>query len=230
MEEDEFKWIVKDSETEFKSKDDLVDFLEKNQYKYNKTDYSKLNVFVSKVSECDFRNEKDFKDKIKEHPEIAFTPEAIEDMNEPDNLKRLNKGKRHTPIRKVRVSKGFGKQRTLNTKNKESVKSKQYVVNDKGSNLYLGFYERTYIDENGKEIRKRQFNNIGLIDLIETLKQSKGKRANLLPDKVYDKKNNKYYDWIFTLSPLDLVFVPVEEEIEKPSLVDFTNLSKETAK
>ena len=226
LEVDEFEGIVNDSETNFKANDDLIDFLEKNQYKYNKTDYSKLNVFINKVSGRDFRNEEDFKDKIKEHPEIAFTPETIEDMNESDNLKRLNKGKRHTPIRKVRVSEGLGKQRALNGKNKESVKSKQYVVNDAGSNLYIGFYERTYRDENGKEKRERQFKNIGLIDLIEILKQGKGKRANPLPDKVYDKKKNEY-DLIFTLSPLDLVFVPVEEEIENPSLVDFNNLSKE---
>ena len=151
LEKDEFEGIINDTETEFESEDDLEYFLEKNQYKYNKTDYSQLNVFVNKVSECDFRNEKDFKDKIKEHPEIAFTPEAIEDMNESENLLRLNEGKRHTPIRKVRVSGGSSEKRALNSKNKESVKSKQYVVNDKGSNLYLGFYERTYIDENGKE-------------------------------------------------------------------------------
>lgn len=231
LEKEEFEAIVKDEENEFQSNGDLFRYLRSNQYKFNKVDYSKLNVFVDEVKERDFRAEskdetKEDKIKIKEHPEIAFTPEAIENMNGVTELQRLNNGKKHAPIKKVRISRGFGNQRAVNPEDKVSIKSKQYLVNDAGSNLYLGFYERTYKDKEGNEVQERKFKDIGLMDLIEMLKQDKSKRRNPLPEKFYDKKNNSY-NWIFTLSPLDLVYVPTEEEIENPSLVDVAKLSKE---
>ena len=147
-------------------------------------------------------------------------------MNKCDNLLKLNDGKRHTPIRKVRISRGFNKQRALNQENKSSVKSKQYVVNDEGSNLYLGVYERHFIDKNGVQQRERKFKDIGLIDLIETLKQSKNNRHNPLPERIFDEKQIEF-NRIFTLSPLDLVYVPTDEEIENPNLIDFEKLSSE---
>lgn len=146
-------------------------------------------------------------------------------MNSSENLKKLNGGKNHTPIKNVRISRGFGNQRAL-SENLRSVKSKQYIVNDAGSNLYLGFYERSYEDKDGNKVTDRKFQDIGLIELIEALKQDKSKRVNPLPDKIYDGKQNEY-NWIFTLSPLDLVYVPTEEEIENPALVRLGNLNDE---
>ncbi|MEO5788566.1 MAG: hypothetical protein ABIW77_02385, partial [Gelidibacter sp.] len=110
--------------------------------------------------------------------------------------------------------------------NEFSVKSKQYVVTAPGSNLFLGFYERVYKDDNNNEIRERKFKDIGLVELIETLKQDKSKYLNPLPDKIHDDKLNEY-NWKFTLSPLDLVYVPTDEEIENPLEIDFNNLTKE---
>src|SRR5690606_1610378 len=156
----------------------------------------------------------------------AFTPEGIEKMNNSENLLKFNDNKPHLPIKKVKITRGFGNQRALNEEDENSVKSKQYVVNDAGSNLFLGFYERTYQDAQGNEIKERRFKDIGLIELIETLKQDKSKRLNPLPDKIYDKNQNEFV-WIFTLSPLDLVYVPTEEEIANPSLVDFKYLTKD---
>ncbi len=232
LEKQEFEAIINDSENGFQSVDDLIAHLRENTYKYRKTDYSKLNVFIDKISERDFRNEKQFNGKIEEHPEIAFTPEEIEEMNKSENIRKLNDDKNHKPIKKVKISRGFGNQRALNEEDKESVKSKQYIVNDAGSNLYLGFYERIYQDDNGNEARERKFKGIGLMDLIETLKQDKTKRFNPLPDKIYNEKLNKdnelnEYRIVFTLSPLDLVYVPTDEEIENLSKVDFNNLTKE---
>ncbi|MGO3706906.1 MAG: type II CRISPR RNA-guided endonuclease Cas9 [Mesonia hippocampi] len=235
MEVQEFEAIVNDNENSLKSIDDLVEHLRVNKYKYEKVDYSKLNVFIDKVSERDFRNEKlaSGKDKfeIDEHPEIAFTPEAIEKMNEPKELKKLNEGNNHMPIRKVQTYQRLGKERPISEDNL-SVKSKQYVVTAAGSNLYLGFYERVYQDDSGNEIRERKFKDIGLMELIVTLKQDKSKRLNPLPKVIYDGKRNNdgkpnEYCWIFTLSPLDLVYVPTDEEIENPSQVDLNNLTKE---
>ncbi|MFA5555658.1 MAG: type II CRISPR RNA-guided endonuclease Cas9 [Flavobacteriaceae bacterium] len=228
LEKEEFDAILNDTENKFSSIHDLFKYLKENKYKYKKVDYSILNVFINKVTEFDYRNDNRFKDKIKEHPEIAFTPDAIEEMNKPENILKLNDGKKHKPIIKVKITRGFGNQRALNEENSESVKSKQYVVNDAGSNLYLGFYERIYQDENGSQVRERKFKDIGLIELIETLKQDKSKRLNPLPSVIYDEKlNGVEFNWIFTISPLDLVYVPTDEEMANPSEVDFNNLSKE---
>ena len=226
LEKQEFESIINDDENEFQSVESLTKYLKENNYKLNKTDYSKLNVFIEKVFERNFKSEKQFQNKINEHPTIAFSSEEIEEMNKAKNLQKLNDGKDHAPIRKVRIFKGFGNQRALNEEDKKSVKSKQYIVNDAGSNLYLGFYDRIYQDHNGKEVNQRKFKDIGLMELIETLKQDKTKRLNPLPDKIYDDNLNGY-DLKFTLSPLDLVYVPTEDEIEKPSEVNFNNLTKE---
>lgn len=225
LEKQEIEAIINDSENKFQSFDDLIVHLREHEYKYKNTDYSKLNVFIDKVAERDFRNEIQFESKIKEHPEIAFTPEAIEEMNKSENIQKLNDGKNHKPIKKVKISRGFGNQRALNEV-LGSVKSKQYVVNDAGSNLYLGFYERVYRDDKSNVITERKFKDIGLIELVEVLKQDKTKRLNPLPDKIYDENQN-VYNRKFTLSPLDLVYVPTEEENENLELIDFKNLTKE---
>src|SRR5699024_2943165 len=123
MEKQEFIAVVGDTENEFETIDDFISYLKKNKYKYKKRDYSKLNIFVDQVPEQDFRIE--LRGKIKEHPEIAFTPEAIEEMNRPENIKQLNGNKNHMPIRKVKISRGFGNQRPI-SEDKLSVKSKQF--------------------------------------------------------------------------------------------------------
>lgn len=229
IEKHELEAIVSDTTNDFNSIEDLIEYLKENKFKYQKTDYSILNVFIEKVSHRDFRDEKLENGKnryeIDEHPEMAFTPAVIEKMNEPNNLEKLNKGKEHKPIYKVQTFQGFGKERPI-SEDELSVKSKQFVVTAAGSNLYLGFYERVYLDDNGNKVRERKFKDIGLIDLIETLKQDSSNRLHPLPNKIYDKKKNEFQR-IFTLSPLDLVYIPTPEEIENPSKVDFQNLSAE---
>ncbi|MDD5149523.1 MAG: HNH endonuclease domain-containing protein [Flavobacterium sp.] len=235
LEKQEFDAIVEENEFGFKSMNDFVDYLRANNQKYKKSDYSKLNVFIEKVTERDFRNKNPFKDEIKEHPEIAFTPEAIEEMNKPEHIRKLNDGKNHKPIQKVKISRGFGNQRAL-SEDEESVKSKQYVVNDAGSNLYLGVYEGVAMDKNGNIIQdeygnnliERKFKDIGLMELLETLKKDNTKRLNPLANNIYDDKQNEY-NWKFTLSPLDLVYVPTDEEIEISEKVNFENLTNEQA-
>jgi CRISPR-associated endonuclease Csn1 len=220
LEKPEIVAIIQSEDSKFNKVDDFVIHLKSNSYKYKKTDYSFLNVFIDLIKDRDFRTE--FKEHINEHPEIAFTVDQIDKMNQPENLKKLNEEKNHTAIKKVRSSTGYGNQRQVSDE-PQSVKSKQYIVNDAGSNLYLGVYERSYIDKNGDSIIERKFQDIGLIDLIEKLKQDSSKRNNPLPEKIFDDKGNEYY-WKFTISPLDLVYVPIEEEIANPSLVNFNNL------
>ncbi|PWH81859.1 type II CRISPR RNA-guided endonuclease Cas9 [Brumimicrobium oceani] len=224
LKKQEFEAIVKDEENEFQSTQDFIVHLRNNQFTYKKVKYEMLNIFINELSEDVFKNRNDR--KITEHPEIAFTNELIEEMNKPSELQRLNNGKSHKPIKKVRISRGFGNQRAINGDDGESVKSKQYVVNDAGSNLYLGFYERTYINHEGNETTERKFKDIGLMDLIESLKQDKNNRINPLPNKIFDDRLNEFQR-IFTLSPLDLVYVPTNKEINNLNEVDFKNLTKE---
>lgn len=207
LEKQEFEAIANDSETEFQSIDDFITHLRANNYKYKKTDYSKLNVFIDKLSERNFRNEKQFEDKIQNHPEIAFTPEAIEEMNKPENIRKLNDDKNHKPIRKVTTYTGFGKQRAVSG-NKESVKSKQYVVNDAGTNIYLSVYE---LEDKSKVSRKnpiRIFKEINLFDLIDYQKSTD---TNGLPiDKRIYSDDGEEYNLLFTLTQNDIVKISNE--------------------
>jgi CRISPR-associated endonuclease Csn1 len=167
---------------------------------------------------------------IKEHPEFAFTPEEIEVLNQPEILRGLNKGKAHAPIKKVRISEGFGKQRQVCEEDygsKDYIKNEQYIKTDAGSNLYLGFYKGTYKDRKGEEVTVRKIEDISLMLLIDELKCDKDKRLNPFASRIYGSSKDMEYKWLFTISPLDLVYVPTQEEIEHPHLVDHNNLSKE---
>ncbi|MGY8980756.1 MAG: type II CRISPR RNA-guided endonuclease Cas9, partial [Flavobacteriales bacterium] len=86
-----------------------------------------------------------------------------------------------------------------------------------GTNLFFAIY----YDEKKK---KRVFETIPLNEVIAHQKQvanlSKAERTPIQPDKT---KGN----FLFSLSPNDLVYVPTDEELENKSLVDFNNLSKE---
>ena len=77
----------------------------------------------------------------------------------------------------------------------------------KGTNLFFGIYQ-------GKE--KRSYATIPLDEVIERQKQG----LTSVPEL-----NEKGEKLLFSLSPNDLVYVPVEDDdIES---IDFTNLSKE---
>ncbi len=244
LEKTELEFIVSNKDNDFESIDDLSIYLKENDYKYENIKYEKLNVFINEVNNRDFRNEKDNDEKNKyliiEHPEIAFSPEAIEMMNQSEKLKELNNGKAHYPIKKVRVYTSLGTKISVNDKI-EDVKSKQYTVTDAGSNLFVGVYEGVIENKDSKKETKRVFEQINLRNLIELLKQDKNNRFAPLPEKKFDEKQNEFI-LKFSLSPLDLVYVPTDEELElqqvidennpnskqvHSSIVDITNLSKE---
>jgi CRISPR-associated endonuclease Csn1 len=60
--------------------------------------------------------------------------------------------------------------------------------------------------------------------VVESQKQSAALKQK--PQSV-PLKNNKGDDLVFHLSPNDLVYVPTQDEIENPSIVDFNKLNKE---
>ncbi|WBV61106.1 type II CRISPR RNA-guided endonuclease Cas9 [Chryseobacterium camelliae] len=137
---------------------------------------------------------------FKGSPEIAFSPEGIEDLNK--NIEKYNDGKLHQPINKVRVFELGSKFQVGQTGNKKD----KYVEAAKGTNLFFAVYE----DKNGK----RSYETIPLNIVIERQKQ------RLL---VVDLKGvNDFY-----LCPNDLVYIPSGDEIENKSNIDFKNLAKE---
>ncbi|MFN8268560.1 MAG: HNH endonuclease domain-containing protein [Chitinophagales bacterium] len=202
LEKQELQAIITDSETNFKSIQDFATFLQSNKYTYKKVDYSKLNVFIEQVSKRDFRNEEKFKNSVIQHHEIAFSPEEIEKMNKPENLKRLNNGKNHKPIRKVRTYTGFGNEKRISS-NVFSNKYNQFVKMDKGANLYIAIYE---IEDKSKVSRSspiRIFKEISLFDLIEFQKS-----ANTFDLPIEERICNEVgeaYKFLFTLTQNDCI-------------------------
>ena len=138
--------------------------------------------------------------EYKGSPKIAFSPEGLEELNK--NLSIYNDGKPHKPIYKVRIyEKGSGRF-ALGEKGR---KYKKYVQG--APNLYFGVYQ-------GKD--KRSFATIPLNEVIERQKQG----LSSVPE--YNEKGDSL---LFSLSPNDLVYIPIEGEIIED--IDFRNLSNE---
>ena len=134
-------------------------------------------------------------------PEIAFSPEGIEEMN--GNLLELNDGKKHKPIYKVRLYEMGSSRFALGTNNNNPTK---YV---QGSpNLYFAIYFGN---------NKKSFETIPLNIVIERLKQG----INPVPEK-----NKDGFSLHELLSPLDLIYIPTEEEVDMPHLIDLSKLDK----
>lgn len=137
-------------------------------------------------------------------PELAFSPEGLEEMNQ--NIELYNDGKRRQPIYKARIFEVGSKFPLGQTGNKKA----KYVEAAKGSNLFFAIYQ----DEKGK----RSFETIPLNVVIERQKQGLGPAPEI---------NEKGDRLLFYLSPNDLVYVPTEEERENIKAIDFKNLNKE---
>lgn len=150
-------------------------------------------------------------DEQKERFDLAFNSDGIDALNK--NIKVLNNGKNHYPIYKVRLYEEGSKFSV----GEIGAKATKFVEAAKGTNLFFAIY----YDEKKK---KRVFETIPLNEVIAHQKQvanlSKAERTPIQPDKT---KGN----FLFSLSPNDLVYVPTDEELENKSLVDFNNLSKE---
>lgn len=137
------------------------------------------------------------------NPELAFSPEGIEDLNK--NIEKYNDGKPHQPISKVRIFELGSKFPVGQTGNKKN----KYVEAAKGTNLFFAIYE----DEKGK----RSYETIPLNIVIERQKQG----LTSVP-----LENEKGSRLLLDLSPNDLVYVPeIDENIDSDFV--FSNLNKE---
>lgn len=140
----------------------------------------------------------------KEQPELAFSPEGIDELNK--NIRALNDGKFHQPILKVRTYEPMGNKFAVGeTGNKKT----KFVEAAKGTNLFFAIYA----DETGK----RTYETIPLNIVIERQKQG----LSTVPE--ISEKGSRL---LFYLSPNDLVYVPNEEERECGT-ADFTAMKGE---
>lgn len=141
--------------------------------------------------------------KIPVH-EVAFSENGLDDLNK--NITILNNGKKHQPIKKVRVFEEGGKFTLGQTGNKAA----KYVEAAKGTNLFFAIYQ----DEKGK----RNYETIPFNEVIERQKQGLSSTLEI------DENGNLL---LFTISPNDLVYIPTEDEKENLSLINFNKLNKE---
>lgn len=140
--------------------------------------------------------------KIPAH-EAAFNEEGLETMHQ--NMVALNDGKKHQPIKKVRVFEEGGKFALGESGNKKH----KYVEAAKGTNLFFAIY----INLEGK----RSYKTIPLNEVIESQKLG----LSIAPE--VDENGNRL---LFILSPNDLVYCPTAEEIKNPNHVQLENLNK----
>lgn len=134
------------------------------------------------------------KGMIQEHPELAFSQEGLESLNE--NIIELNEGKPHQPIYKVRI---FEEGNRFAVGFKGNKKDK-FVEAAKGTNLFFAVYQ----NEEGT----RKYNSIPLFQAIERQKQG----LKIAEDSIWDEKSGDEFRLLFVLSPNDLVYVPEEGE------------------
>lgn len=148
------------------------------------------------------------------NPEIAYSPEGIEEMNK--NIVSLNNNTFHQPIIKVRMYETIGNKFPVG---ESGNKQDKYVEADKGTNLFFAVYEYEEFDKKKERtIKKRSFETLPLNEVIERQKQG----LSPVPDM-----NKEGHSLIFYLSPNDLVYVPTKEELESNTKIDIRNLTKE---
>lgn len=137
-------------------------------------------------------------------PTLAFCADGIDEMNQ--NIVALNNGKAHKPIYKVRRFESGSKFPIGQTGNK----GKKFVEAAKGTNLYTFFYNKQ--EDDGTITRK-----LIPISFIETLKFQKEFGCDWIKKMDEKIKADNHFDTTyslnFTLSPMDLVYVPAESEI-----------------
>jgi CRISPR-associated endonuclease Csn1 len=147
--------------------------------------------------------------------EAAFSSNGIEELNK--NIISLNSGKYHQPIFKVRLFEEGLKFSVGSIGNKD----KKYVEAEKGTNLFFTVYWN-------ERKQKREFETIPLFAVIDHQKERAAIKNKIERDQIPMIPINKSKgDFLFSLSPNDLVYVPTDEEMEYPHYVNFDALTNE---
>ncbi|MCF6307284.1 MAG: CRISPR-associated protein Csn1 [Flavobacteriaceae bacterium] len=174
---------------------------------------------IQKILENHIKNYID--DKGKEQFDLAFSPEGVEELNK--NILVLNNGKKHQPIFKVRLYEVGSKFKVGLKGNRKD----KYVEAAKGTNLFFAIYK--------DEKENRKYETILLNEVIEhqkwraALDKKERDTIPMIPIKsiFIERGKEVSVQFLFSLSPNDLVYVPTDEEVESLGSVDFTLLSKE---
>jgi CRISPR-associated endonuclease Csn1 len=207
--------------------DKINKYFKDRKYLYEKTDISKVDIYYYETENAAVRKllntsftEKTIKESVTDSgikkillnhlamknnkPELAFSPEGIEEMNQ--NITALNNGKPHQPISKVRIYEPIGNKFQVGyTGNKKA----KYVEAAKGTNLFFAIYA----DNEGN----RSYETIALNIVAERMKQG----LSAVPER-----NQKGHELLFHLSPNDLVYVPTEDEQENNISIELINLNR----
>lgn len=171
------------------------------------TDLGIQKILLNHLKQEKYHNVVDEKNKPIPPHELAFNEEGIEEMNK--NIKTLNEGKPHQPIKKVRLFEDSKKFQLGLNGNRKS----KFVETAKGTNLFFGIYQ----DEN----LNKKFITVPLETVIENQKQG----LKPVPQTYIDEKTKTIFKLINSLSVNDLVFVPKQDEIENIKSIDFNNLT-----
>jgi len=132
------------------------------------------------------------------------------------NIVRLNGGKLHQPIMKVRIYEKADKFAVGQRGNK----SAKFVEAADNTNLYFAIY----VNEDGK----RYYETIPLNVVVKRLKR----HDTAVPQTKTVEEKGEVHELrlLFHLSPNDLVYIPTEEEKDSISHVNYSNLNKEQKK
>lgn len=178
------------------------------------TDTGIQKILVNYLTQEKFK-EVDKKGKVVYNSELAFSQEGLEDLN--SSIEQFNNGKPHKPIYKVRLfEKGSGRF-SLGYK---GINSKKYA---QGSpNLYFNIYE----NEDGQYYETVPLDKV-IVHQKEAAKFSKESRTTVpISNTAINRGKEVSVDYKMTLSPLDLVYIPTEDELDNNNSIDFDNLSK----
>ncbi|APQ17683.1 type II CRISPR RNA-guided endonuclease Cas9 [Maribacter hydrothermalis] len=163
--------------------------------------------------------ELDKKDKEVYNSELAFSQEGLEDLN--SNIEQFNDQKPHKPIYKVRLfEKGSGRF-ALGFK---GINAKKYA---QGSpNLYFNIYR----NEDGQYYETVPLNKVIIHQKNAANMPKKNRTPVPISNTAINRSKEVLVDYKMTLSPLDLVYIPTEEELNNINSLDFNNLSKSQRK
>lgn len=167
------------------------------------TDTGIQKILLNHIKQNIYQNVIDENGKKMPAHEVAFSENSLDELNK--NIVALNNGKKHQPIKKVRLFEEGGKF----SLGQVGSKTDKYVEAAKGTNLFFAIYQ----DEKGK----RNYKTIPFNEVIERQKQGLGNALEI------DENGNRL---LFTLSPNDLVYIPTEDEKENITQLDFDKLSK----
>ncbi len=188
--------------------DDIVNEEQKSivakYIKDGKDSNSSIDVFV--------RGRNNENKQIFQNPQIAFSADGVKVLNE--NIEELNNGKKHKLIYKVQMVQALGKMFPVSEADPnvpENAKNQQYVISDAGSNKYCGIYKSA--DSKTKVY----------VPSLRTTIDSYRNNEDLFPERHPDDMS---YYYRFIISPLDLVYMPTEDELESHHFSGALDLSR----